>query len=334
MKYLNKIYALAFCAVAAMSFTACDDDTEFSKQVTGETGNRVFTNVLYAAGHPGAANLQNSVGFSITQTPVSSILNGAEEMQFELPLGCIKPAEKDINITVTFAPGVPAGFKAFPATVNFSSKSSVIKAGQTKGESVIVSVDASEFAKFVESDVPYCQPITILTSDEKVSESMGIAYLVVNADFSAVMNKTNGVESGRTKVSGSKWAVTLNGATTDSRRTNVKNALTDNSTSTYVTFPGQGTFDIDLGEEVGVASVGGTWASWYYASVNMTVSVSKDGQTYTELGKVGKAQSDTAIWLNLYGNETARYVRVTFDTYQYSTSYAPRLRELMVYTIQ
>ncbi|MDO4215884.1 MAG: discoidin domain-containing protein [Bacteroidales bacterium] len=334
MKYLNKIYALAFCAVAAMSFTACDDDTEFSKLVTGDSENRVFTNVLYAAGHPGAANLQNSVGFSVTQTPVSSILNGANEMQFELPISCIKPAEKDILVNVNLGTSVPSGFKAFPANVSFSSTSSTIKAGQTEGETILVTVDASEFAKFAATDVPYCQPITIQSGDETISENMGTAYLVVTADFSAVMKKTNGVESGRSKIAGSSWAVTLNGATTDSRRTNVKNALTDNSTSTYVTFPGNGTIDIDLGQEVGVASIGGTWASWYYACVNMTVSVSKDGVTYTELGKVSKAQGDTAIWLNLYGNENARYIRVVFDTYQYSSGYAPRLRELMVYTIQ
>lgn len=68
--------------------------------------------------------------------------------------------------------------------------------------------------------------------------------------------------------------------------------------------------------------------------LGLSITLSTDGQNFERLGDAEFESSTASHYIHLFKAKQARYVRITFNGYYYSSDYGAYLRELYFYAAE
>lgn len=315
MKKNYKFFAFGLMAVAAVALSSCSNDEEYD--VKGVNTNFVFV---------------NQSPTNTTTCTVKHLGDGTEQgsIQAEFPVQIQKPLNKAVKVTGKIDNTLIAAYNEangtncveVPAGIIEATLNVTIPAGEYAAEeNITLAIDESNFAQLPEKE--YLIPIQMTTSDAEVSELRGVAYVKINTSVVLIKSASNTALSGLTAINRTDWVVKYNG--------NVVTQLTDNANTYPAASLSEVEIIVDMGAEHNVIAGQTRFTGNYYGFMGGTVSVSKDGSEWTELGHYSHSGGSYSSW-TLYKGVPARYVKIYSDKPRYASyGYPIRIRDFVLY---
>lgn len=263
---------------------------------------------------------------SIAYIEDGTLVKSVDEIEKLVQVRCTRPAPTDLNYTISLDKSLVDTYNqkhgtdyVFLENARLLQSTLSIKKGEYISKDTL-KVSYSDLTEFTNGKEKYLLPVTIASIDDggvELSESRTIyltyqSKLIIFEDVQAPVGKEIEDHSG--------WSVSLNGNSTTK--------LTDKNTSSYEYLTDGSVVEVDLGKSESLNTIGLTFYTWYYKCSDISITLSTDGQNFERLGDAEFESSTASHYIHLFKAKQARYVRITFNGYYYSSDYGAYLREL------
>ncbi|MDR1680767.1 MAG: discoidin domain-containing protein [Prevotellaceae bacterium] len=308
MKTSNICKYLFLLVATATVLSACESDPTFD--VTGDTANKVYINTWLSS--PNSVP-NNGIVFTVTNTPVGTVITGRDSISYAFTVQCTRPAEAPINITLGVNNAmVPEGMATCPESIRlYSDKPGVvIPAGATVSDSITVWLKTDELAALGTDN--YALPVGVVAAtNAQISANRSVAYFILNAAYSNIQGATTPSGSTFTKPTGAaSWTVT--GIATNPQY------MLDASTSTgqYASTGANPALPldvvIDMKEPYTITGFHTRTSSTTYRPTAATIytRLTEDDE-WTRQGNI--AWTTSPQYVRFYGPVTTRYVRISIS---------------------
>ncbi|MBP5277886.1 MAG: DUF1735 domain-containing protein [Prevotella sp.] len=307
---LKNIYM--FCGavlLGTLALTSCSEDKIYD--FDGIDYQRVF--IRNAHDDASATIVKTPVGYiKIMNTPITAAVtkatSSATHVQFAIDNSKVEEYNKANGTSYLAAP---------EAAVSLSKTSLTINPDKDMSADTIMVTFSSNAEQLLTDKTGYVIPITITACDNDytTSTNLNTKYIIVGLEETAVRAAGTPAEMLGTQIASyTGWTSTPNGFQDlfGSRRR-------------YTVGTNPGVFTLDMQSSINLTGIAvycyyANYAQRYgdnYKPRSMTVEISPDGTSFTNLGKLEGADlyvdGSGYIWYDLYGPMPCRYMRVTIE---------------------